>query len=420
MSLLSRHIAQSLPLPIAELPQPIYLVGGSVRDLLLQRIPVGKRDLDLVTTEDPVVWGGRLARHLKSGFVVLDAERRIVRLVFADLTLDIALQVGPTIEDDLQQRDYACNAIAIELHSFTWVDPHQGREDIEERRIRMICPDNLSQDPLRLLRAYRQAAQLNFHLDPATESAIIARAPQLQKVAAERVRAELDAMLLQGSRGLDHLQQAAAHGLLQSRIPAPLNIAAAQQIHILKDTLAAHYPHAWQTLQNKLADQRPTLLIVLWAALLSKHPPNTAGNVLADLRYSRAEQQGFDKITTLLPEFQKFVDPCPLDRYRLFQNVGSLFPALALLALATGSPWDPMTLWLDHSENPQDPLAHPVMLIDGTTLMRALRMKPSPRIGHLLTLIGEAQAQGWIHSAAEALDFARQILLNSEDRDDRY
>ncbi len=408
--------ADRLPIPLASLPQPIYLVGGSIRDLLMGRRVQGKQDFDLVTEQDPVLWGQQLARDLKVGFVVLDAERRIVRLVFKTMTLDIALQMGSSLAADLGRRDFACNAIAVELHHNHWVDPYNGRHDIEQRQIRMVDPQNLTEDPLRLLRAYRQAAQLGFEIEPATRVAIQQRGALLQQVAAERVRAELDGLLLTGSPGLAQLADAHQDGILSHWLPLSLQIEAAQQVHDWGIPLQASYPRCWATIQTALADQRPLQLMVLWGALLKGALASISAGVevLHQLRYSRAEQQTLSRLLEGLAPFQAVEDAAftedALGMYRLFQKVGSLLPGLVLLALATGSRWEVVRGWLERYEDPQDPLAHPVPLLDGRILMQALQLSPGPAVGQILTQVGEAQAQGLIHTSAEALDYARQQM----------
>ena len=107
----------------------------------------------------------------------------------------------------------------MDLQREQLLDPTGGQADIRQGRMRMIHPDNLSADPVRLLRGYRQAAQLGFVLDPATQEAIRERAPLLANVAAERVRAEVVALLEAGIPGLAHLQAAVAAGLLQAWLP---------------------------------------------------------------------------------------------------------------------------------------------------------------------------------------------------------
>ncbi len=431
--------ANPLPVALASLPQPIYLVGGSVRDLLLGRQAQGKQDFDLVTTEDPVIWAKPLARQLRTGFVVLDPERRIVRLVGQAWTLDIALQMGSSIEADLARRDFACNAMAIELHQLElhqiqlekiqlhkldpslWIDPFGGHQDIQNQRIRMVDADNLTEDPLRLLRAYRQAAQLGFEIEPVTREAIRQRGSLLSQVAAERVRSELDGLLQTGSRGLAYLHQALADGVLQSWLPMPLCLTAAAAVHRQKLKLEQGFPRCGQTLQSALADQRPTFLMVLWAALLSgADSPVTdvavidiavtdVTEILASLRYSRAEWQAASKWLEELPIFLDLApDLGPVERYRWFQKLGSLMPGLVLLALGVGMSWEAAVPWLIHYEDPEDALAHPVPLLDGRILMQALGLTPGPQVGQLLTEVGEAQAAGRIQTQTEALDYARQ------------
>ncbi len=433
--------ANPLPVALASLPQPIYLVGGSVRDLLLGRHAQGKQDFDLVTTEDPVIWAKPLARQLQVGFVVLDPERRIVRLVGQSWTLDIALQMGSSIEADLARRDFACNAMAIELHQLeshqvqldeiqlhkldpsVWIDPFGGQQDIQNQRIRMVDADNLTEDPLRLLRAYRQAAQLGFDIEPDTREAIRQRGSLLSQVAAERVRAELDGLLQTGFRGLAYLHQALTDGVLQSWLPMPLCLTAAAAVHTEKIKIEQNFPRCGQTLQSPLADQRPTVLMVLWAALLSGADfpvtgvaVNDVTEILASFRYSRAEWQA---ASTWLDKLPAFLDLAPdlgqVERYRWFQKLGSLMPGLVLLALGMGMSWKAAVPWLSHYDNPEDPLAHPVPLLDGRILMQALGLTPGPQVGQLLTEVGEAQAAGRIQTQAEALDYARQCLGSLTD-----
>ena len=129
-----------------------------------------------------------IALHYNAGFVVLDAEHQIARVVFSNATVDFAQQIGPTIYSDLHRRDFTINAIAYNPHSETLLDPLDGCADLERRVLCMIAPENLKDDPLRLLRAYRQAAQLGFGLDGETKAIIRSLAPYLKTVAAERVR----------------------------------------------------------------------------------------------------------------------------------------------------------------------------------------------------------------------------------------
>jgi tRNA nucleotidyltransferase (CCA-adding enzyme) len=156
------YLAQvDFPGNLALLPDQAYLVGGSVRDALLQRYR-NPPDLDFVLPEKAIATAKEFANLYGGGFVILDEEREIARVVFDQGTLDLASQEGASLETDLHRRDFTINAIAYNLKSQQLVDPLGGLADLEQGVLRMVAVKNLEDDPLRLLRAYRQAAQLNF------------------------------------------------------------------------------------------------------------------------------------------------------------------------------------------------------------------------------------------------------------------
>ncbi|MCY7391900.1 MAG: CCA tRNA nucleotidyltransferase, partial [Leptolyngbyaceae cyanobacterium CAN_BIN12] len=145
---------QNWPFGLEWLPASACLVGGSVRDSLLGRHS-DYLDLDFVLTDRVVETAQAIARHYQAGFVLLDAERQIARVVFPQGTADFAQQVGATLEEDLRRRDFTVNAIAYDPRLDRFVDPLQGYGDLQQRLLRMVSAENLAEDPLRLLRAYR-------------------------------------------------------------------------------------------------------------------------------------------------------------------------------------------------------------------------------------------------------------------------
>ncbi|MGQ9838056.1 MAG: CCA tRNA nucleotidyltransferase [Cyanobacteriota bacterium] len=464
--LLLQEIRSLLPFPWTWLPQEAYWVGGSLRDACLRqmRIPdVGSGteslpakkdsiDLDLMfnggtQAEYPAVeWAATVARQLGAGFVVLDTERQIARIVLPQLalhaatatTVDVAQQVGATPEADLEQRDFTCNALALHLHKGHLLDPTGGLEDIRRRQMRMVHPDNLSADPLRLLRAYRQAAQLGFELDPLTEVAIRERAHLVAQVAPERVRTEVVALLQAGIPGLQHLRAATAAGLLGYWLPSldPESQGFAQAKQVMQSVQQWHiYPRIYKELQQPLADRRSRFLAVVLAALL--WDPTKASDLLSErispsilsnlidlerLRFSRAEQRAVQKLHHLLPIFQTLLAgyPTPVQQWRLYQQAGSLFGGLALLAVATGCDWQKLEPWLIRYEDPGDPLAHLVPLLDGSDVLRCLAAKPGPWVGQLLDALQEAQACGQVQTRAQALTFAQQWKKNLDTGQNRF
>ena len=133
--------------------QPVYLVGGTVRDALLGR-PI--HDIDLVVANGAISLTFRMANALSLPAYVLDKERDVGRIIFPneDLTLDIARFRGPTLEDDLRGRDFTINAMALPIEGQTTgdiIDIYNGREDLAARRLQRVHEDSLADDPVRAL-----------------------------------------------------------------------------------------------------------------------------------------------------------------------------------------------------------------------------------------------------------------------------
>jgi poly(A) polymerase/tRNA nucleotidyltransferase (CCA-adding enzyme) len=197
-----------------------WLVGGAVRDLLLGR-PL--KDVDLAVPRGALALARRLASRLGGAFVPLDPERGVARVVWRrddrQHEVDLADFRAPTLEADLLARDVTINALAISVHEpRQLVDPAGGRDDLAARRIRLLAPSVLVDDPLRGLRAVRLAAQLGFQLDGTSAAWIAARAGDLATVSAERVRDELWKALLAPAPATT-LRRLDALGLLAVVVP---------------------------------------------------------------------------------------------------------------------------------------------------------------------------------------------------------
>ena len=182
----------------------IALVGGPVRDILLDR---GSKDLDFATSARPDA-----VERLLAGWAdhVWDIGKAFgtIGCRKGDWVLEIttyrsesydstsrkpAVEYGDSLEGDLARRDFAMNAMAVLLPSHTFVDPFGGRADVENKVIRTpgSPEDSFSDDPLRMMRAARFAAQLGFTPDPAVVAAMTAMAERITIVSPERVRDEL-------------------------------------------------------------------------------------------------------------------------------------------------------------------------------------------------------------------------------------
>lgn len=399
------------PFSLEFLPHSAYLVGGAVRDAILER-QSEYLDLDFVLL-DAVETARAIARSYQAGFVLLDQQRQIARVVFPQATVDFAQQEG-SLETDLNRRDFTINAIAYNPHNGEIIDPLQGCADLQQGLLRMVKAANLQDDPLRLLRAYRQAAQLGFAIEPETQATIRQLAPQLSKVAPERVRVELN-YLLASSKGNSWIAAAWEDKLLEiwfGNVIRPLSQLTA--IDTAAVALSQNFPLLGVELSHAVRNTvKTTWLTIAKLATLVNSDPETAEIQLMQLTYSRAEIQGVTIALRLLPQLISTVPLLQMslrEQYFLFRTAGSVFPVVAVLAVANGVAVDAIAPLINRYLNPDDHVAHPTPLVTGKELMQALKIPSSPVVGRLLSDIALAKIEGKISTPTEALKFASQLL----------
>jgi len=415
----SRLAAKNWPFSLEYLPQPVYMVGGAVRDAILGRVREYV-DLDFIIPADAVKVARKIAQRYQAGFVLLDAERQIARVVFPHATADFAQQEGESLITDLHRRDFTINAIAYNPHTQEIIDPLEGYKDIESGLLRMISPVNLQNDPLRLMRAYRQAAQLGFTIEPATQETIRSLAKSINQVAAERVRVEIG-YLLANSQGTFWLNAAWKDGVLTSFFKNAteesfIKLTAVDQAYTL-------ISENWQQLGEELANYVRETVKTSWLATaklacLVDSKPEIAEIELQELTYSRAEIRAVTTGLRLFSEIKAVKMPLR-KQYFLFREMGILFPAVLVLALANDIvtkgmfeesmfvTYEPLIKrYLDKN----DAVAHPIPLLNGKDMMMALNIPASPLIGELLMEVGVAQAEGKISTVEAAIEFARNLV----------
>ncbi len=207
--------------------QPVYLVGGSVRDLLITNQIAG--DIDIVMPSGSESVARTFADRIGGSFFFLDEDRKITRVVRqtdnGTIQFDFTNFEARDLAADLGRRDFTINAMALELRDFIRdrslgkiIDLFHGREDVQRKIIRMVKPEVLDDDPLRLLRAVRFSASLGFAIDETTREQIKARASRLTEPSPERIRDEFFQIL--SVRGCDsHLHLMDNLGLLSRLLP---------------------------------------------------------------------------------------------------------------------------------------------------------------------------------------------------------
>jgi len=166
-----------------------YIVGGSLRDLFLDQSP---SDFDIAVLGDAEQFAREIALNTHGHMVELGKhDQRIIRIVSDDKIYDISPVTGTSIEKDLEKRDFTINAMAYNLYSGKVTDNFGGMDDLFNKKIRMVSKGVFRNDPVRLLRAFRIGASMNFEIDPQTESIIGQDAGLIRNSAGERIRTEL-------------------------------------------------------------------------------------------------------------------------------------------------------------------------------------------------------------------------------------
>ncbi len=320
-----------------------WVVGGAVRDELLGRDLV---DLD-IALRDPKRAARGYARRSGGAPFPLSERHGAWRVALEDgRTVDFTPLPG-SVEDDLATRDFTINAIARPLAGGDAVDPFEGREDLEAKRLRAVRASVFEDDPLRLLRAVRLEDELGFRLDEETEALVRGHAGLVTRPAGERIVAELRRLSSGGYRRVDDL------GLLE-----PLGGSITDRLDRV--------------------DSPEYRLVAVFGDGLRRLPVSNelrryAGALL------RAERPEEDPRS--IHRFRRATEPWALDA------LGYL--GAEELSGAVGEA---------RSNEPAEPL------LRGDEL----GLPPGPEIGRLLAEIEEERAAGTIATKEEALDYARR------------
>lgn len=265
----------------AELQQPTYIIGGYVRDLVLNR---ASKDIDVVTVGDGIALAQAVGRRLKGrgkvtvfknfGTAMLPtAEAGEIEFVGARRESYRAESRKPeveagTLDEDLARRDFTINALGLSLNAEDFgalVDRFGGMQDLSTQTLRTpLDPDiTFSDDPLRMMRAVRFATQLGFDIEPDTFDAIVRNKERIRIVSQERITTELNKIIESPlpSYGFKLLFQT---GLLHLVFPKMVLLHGVEKVgkHAHKD----NFYHTLQVLDNVAAAGGD--LWLRWAAVL--------------------------------------------------------------------------------------------------------------------------------------------------------
>lgn len=284
-----------------ELRQRAYLVGGSVRNMLLGEPCV---DWDIVTEGEAAAHARRLADRLGGHYAHMhEKASRVVVKGEHEVVFDISAQVGASLEADLRSRDFTINAIAAPLASVVehfetgapvqFLDPLHGVADAQTRRLRVVDSDVFRRDPLRMLRAIRLAMRYQLTIDTGTRGLLMRDAALLSQVAPERIHEEFYAILTPDG-ATEWLRELDAYGLFTVIMPEFIPARGMQQ----------REPHYWDVLEHSfesvgMLEQLATLLRQGPEAI--RQSPLEYQGHLAEIAVllREAEQQGIFSIADL-------------------------------------------------------------------------------------------------------------------------
>jgi tRNA nucleotidyltransferase/poly(A) polymerase len=443
-----------------------YIVGGSVRDLLLGRTPV---DFDIVVLEDAKKYADKMATQTSGHLVELgNGKHTLYRLIIDNRIFDVSGADGASIEDDLKKRDFTINAMAYDVPSGQIVDRRGGKQDLADKKIRMVSRSVFKEDPVRLIRAYRMGANLAYDIDPETVSAIKSSAHLIVNSAGERIREELF-KILSASIAHRYLSQMEDSGLLFAIFPELASLKGCLQNRYHRFDAFDHSMQAFLHLENilnnpgsylaefsqitKVLSEKNRMAVLKYSILLHDigkplvRTQDHRGNIhfYGHGKKSVAKLKSVNqrlKLSNYNATYAEFIvrnHLRPLFLFRVYQRktktqkaatrfflkCGDWVPDLLLHALADfmgkGNAEDIRTAafrnfarnMLEHYYSDFKPRKSMHPLITGYDLINTFGLAPSPLFKEILTQVEEARLSGSIHSKSQAEKWVKEYLKSA-------
>jgi putative nucleotidyltransferase with HDIG domain len=448
-----------------------WIVGGAVRDALLGRPVV---DLDLAVAGDPRPAARRVAEAAGGPAFELSAEFGTWRALAGDRSwhVDVSALRGASIENDISQRDFTANAIAVPLSDpgGTPIDPTGGMAAIEAGRLVAVSQHSFSDDPLRILRAARLAAQLGFEIDQGTLDLARAEAGRAAEAAGERQLGELRGLIAGRDpiRGLEFLDTLGATDAVLPEVAALRGVEQNPNHHldvhghtmeVLSNLLEVERdldryagesaPMVREILDEPLADGMTRVQALRLGALLHdigkpatrKEQPGgfvsfighdkvgaeLVAEVCARLKASRTLTRYLEALTRHHLHLGFMTHERPLSRRRLYEYLKTCDPVAVDVTLLTvadrlaargDGPTASPEMIEAHLELAREVLpaavawhrdGPPRVPIAGDRLAEAVGIDPGPELGRVLGEIEAAVFTGEVETAEQAIEYANSL-----------
>lgn len=437
----SGTLAQRIVASLRSAGHKAYLVGGCVRDILLNTEP---KDFDVATDATP----GRVlglfpdAERVGAHFGVVLVHEHGARVEVATFRSDhsyddgrhpqrVEFETDPRL--DVLRRDLTINALLLDPQNGEVLDYVGGREDLRRRTIRTVGDPaaRFREDHLRMLRAVRFAASLNFEIDRETIAAIRALHRQIARVSAERVRDELVRILTTANprRGMELLDDSALLGVILPEVAAMKGVAQPPEfhpegdvwIHTLLMLGAMHAPSLTLALGVLLHDvgKPPTFRIADRIRFDShaKVGAEMAVRILDRLRFSRDQIR---QIEALVANHLRFMEvrrmrESTLKRFMRLDRFEEHLELHRLDCLASHRNLDNYSFVAEKLKELSPEKLRPSPLLTGHDLIQA-GFRPGPAFRQILDAIETAQLESRIRTREDALALVRSLFAPPDGR----
>lgn len=453
-----------------DLRDKTFLVGGTVRDLLLNGL-LGT-DYDFAVEGNASSFARAFAEKIKGSFFVIDKERDTSRVISdKGVHADFSVLRGD-IEEDLRMRDFTVNSMAIPLGSVfdtgtgTILDPLDGKRDIEKRLLRPSSQRSIQEDPLRIMRGFRLSSSLGFSMDEELLSQIKKHCNELNNVSEERVKAELF-MVLDMPAACKILKDMDEAGVLKILFPEIEKWKRFYQggwhIHDLFDhsmkavdtaeeilgNLKTYFPGYDREIEEHMGEELEDYVtrrgLVKIGSLLhdsgklhtrtmedgrgrflghEKRGEEITAEIARGLKLSRRTEMILRGLTAnhmRILGLSKLKRVTPRARYRFFRDAEGYGLELLILSLA-----DAMATPVEGKKlNDLKELianlavyyfeefiaAPPMPLLTGEDIMKLFGIPQGKEIGKMIEALREAEAMGKVSSRKEAIDYLKKMFL---------
>ena len=373
---------QNLEKILSELPNGSILVGGFIRDLILDRSSPNP-DIDIVVPDNSKEIGKDIAEKFSGKFLILDQDRNIIRIIFRNFTVDIANQTHEFLAEDLQSRDFTINSIGFSFDNGKLIDPANGIYDLNNSLLRSFRSENLLDDPLRILRCFRFVSEFNFHIDTHLIEFIELNKFHLKSVSVERIQYELK-KIVQGKEALKTVKF--------------LN-----DIKIFDWIQFYENKHSDDLFLNNcddfLQDEIDKFFPIAYLKELLEEP------VITKFKFSKSDLFAVNSLRRWSEKLKEksILNFTEIERFELHKDLEMILPAFILYL-----PKEFHKEWLKRWRNKKDKLFHPKNFINGNQLKNIVGIEDGPLLGDLLKYLSREFAYERLNNFDEAIYKAKR------------